>query len=282
MQIQGSFLDIASRFRAVFFDAYGVLKNSAGLLPGALDAVATLKARGVECFVITNDASRSPALLAQAYIHPGLGALFPEERIISSGLLAREYLALKVRQGTVAYLGKEASAFYVESAGLKPVALADLKEQTHVDAVAFLDDEGFDWFAALNRTLNLIRHRTMPVVVANADQSYPARNSDIAIAVGGLAQLVESISGRTFVRFGKPDTQIFSYAFARAREVMPALTKREALMVGDTLATDILGGNKFGFATLLTLSGNTEAEAVQRLIASSGVIPDFICPSIGA
>jgi ribonucleotide monophosphatase NagD (HAD superfamily) len=51
-------------------------------------------------------------------------------------------------------------------------------------------------------------------------------------------------------------------------------------MVGDTLLTDILGGNKFGVKTTLVLSGNTSATDAELEINSSGIIPDYICPSI--
>jgi ribonucleotide monophosphatase NagD (HAD superfamily) len=51
-------------------------------------------------------------------------------------------------------------------------------------------------------------------------------------------------------------------------------------MVGDTLHTDILGGNKFGVSTVLVLSGNTSKRNYEVKINSSGIIPDYICSSI--
>ena len=51
-------------------------------------------------------------------------------------------------------------------------------------------------------------------------------------------------------------------------------------MVGDTLHTDILGGNKFGIDTLLVLSGNTSESEYQTKIKATGVIPDYVSRSI--
>jgi len=71
------------------------------------------------------------------------------------------------------------------------------------------------------------------------------------------------------------------YAF----EQLPAslqIQRNEILMVGDTLHTDILGGNKFGIDTLLVLSGNTSKSSYQTKIRSTGVIPDFVSESIVA
>lgn len=50
-------------------------------------------------------------------------------------------------------------------------------------------------------------------------------------------------------------------------------------MVGDTLHTDILGGNKFGLDTALVLTGNTQAEDAEVRIRSTGIIPTYICVS---
>ena len=51
-------------------------------------------------------------------------------------------------------------------------------------------------------------------------------------------------------------------------------------MVGDTLQTDILGGNKFGIDTCLVLSGNTLAKNVDVAITASGIIPNHLCESV--
>ena len=59
-----SFQSIARKYKAIFFDAYGVLKNSKGLIPGIDETFAFLKDNGIEHYVLTNDASRSPEALA--------------------------------------------------------------------------------------------------------------------------------------------------------------------------------------------------------------------------
>ena len=51
-------------------------------------------------------------------------------------------------------------------------------------------------------------------------------------------------------------------------------------MVGDTLKTDIIGGNKYGIDTCLVLSGNVLEKNAELLINSTGIIPNYICRSI--
>ena len=273
------FATLLDQYKAVFFDAYGVLKNAHGLIPGVDRTIGALLERQKPFYVLTNDASRSPAELAESYARLGLPTV-TADRIVSSGMLAREYLQLKVGHGTVAYLGTDTSAHYIENADLHalPIREVDLDHATDITALVLLDDEGFDWNTDLNKTINLLRLRNIPVVVANTDATYPVSGNRVAVAIGAVADMLERIVGKQFIRFGKPDAQLFMFAYDLLREKI-AIGKNEILMVGDTLKSDILGGNKFGFDTALVLTGNTPAEDVDLRIRATGIIPTYVCES---
>jgi HAD superfamily hydrolase (TIGR01450 family) len=275
-----SFSKIAARYEVILFDAYGVLKNSGGVMPGVLDVLTRFADTGKRMYVVTNDSSRSPEVMARTYEHPKHGSLIGADHHVTSGLLAAEFLRSKVRSGRVAYLGKPSAAYYIESAGLEPVPVSQCAPDAEVRALVLLDDEGFDWQNDLNRALNLLRAQNIPVVVANADPTYPVDTHNVSIAVGSLGDLLERIVHKRFIRFGKPDALMYAYAYAHACMQDASLDKRKVLMVGDTLDTDILGGNKFGIDTVLVLSGNTRRETALREIESTGIIPDYVCESI--
>lgn len=273
------FDSILDQYKVVFFDAFGVLKNYNGLLPGIERTFDLLKEKRKEYYIVTNDASRSPEQLAASYHQLGLTSV-SHKRIISSGMLAKEYLDLKVPGGIVAYLGTRNSAHYIESSGLRtlPVSAINDRNIQEITALLFLDDEGFDWCRDLNKTLNLLRTRTIPVIVANTDYAYPVNENKLAIAIGGVAAMLEIILGREFIHFGKPDSQMFMFAYEQIRKRV-SISKKEILMVGDTLHTDILGGNKFGLDTVLVLTGNTLPQDLTSIIARTGIIPTYICDS---
>jgi HAD superfamily hydrolase (TIGR01450 family) len=275
-----SFSSLVGRYRVIFFDAYGVLKNARGVMQGVHELLSWILRQGKDIYVITNDASRSPTQMAAAYTHPEYGVLIPASRNISSGLLAKDFLRAKVRAGKVAYLGKPSSAFYIESAGLTPVHINTCRSNEEVSAIALLDDEGFDWFRDINLTLNLMRRVNAPVIVANPDLAYPVSDDEVGLAVGSLAAMLERIVGKSFIRFGKPDTMMFSHAFACAHDNLPDLKKSDILMVGDTLETDILGANTFGLDTALVLSGNTRPEQARMMIEAKGITPTYLCESV--
>ena len=274
------FSELAERYPVIFFDAFGVLKNASGILPGSDAVLERLRAQGKDLYIVTNDASRSPEHMAESYVHPEHGALVPAGKILSSGLLASEYLAERIGEGPIAYLGTPASAFFIEQAGLRPIPVAECQEQDAPKALVILDDEGFDWPLALNRSLNLLREFDIPVLVANADLAYPVRGNEVALAAGSLGRMLEAALGRDLLFFGKPEARMFSYVFEQAAEQHPGLQPGDVLMVGDTLETDILGGERFGLDTALVLSGNTPPSRVEQMIAASGIRPTHLCPSI--
>jgi HAD superfamily hydrolase (TIGR01450 family) len=272
-----NFKAVIDKYNVIFFDAFGVIKNYHGLVPGIEKTFEYLAEQKKEYYIVTNDASRSPVQLASSYHKMGLHAITPD-RIVSSGMLTKEYLYLKVKDGMVAYLGTESSAHYIESLGLHPIPVSQVNDSNidEVNALLFLDDEGFDWKDDLNIAINLLRKRNIPAIVANTDHAYPVTVHDVSIAIGGLATMMETIVGKKFIRFGKPDSQMFMFAYDVIREYRP-ISKKEILMVGDTLHTDILGGNKFGLDTVLVLSGNTLPQDVDTQITSTGIVPTYIC-----
>ncbi|MDP9047806.1 MAG: TIGR01459 family HAD-type hydrolase [Bacteroidota bacterium] len=274
-----NFKSIIDRYKIIFFDAFGVIKTYQGLVPGIEKTFSYLEAEKKEYYIVTNDASRSPAQLAETYHRMGLTAITPD-RIVSSGMLTKEYLDLKVKDGIVAYLGTPDSAHYIETSGLHTMPVSEVNSSNidKVNALIFLDDEGFNWFDDLNKAVNILRKRTIPVIVANTDHAYPLSVHDVSIAIGGIASMIENIVGKGFIRFGKPDSQMFMFAYDLIREYR-SVGKQEIVMVGDTLHTDILGGNKFGLDTVLVLTGNTLPGDVDTRITATGIVPTYICDS---
>ncbi|MFN8415094.1 MAG: TIGR01459 family HAD-type hydrolase [Cytophagaceae bacterium] len=273
------FSSILPKYKVIFFDAFGVLKNYKGLVPGIESTFEALEKNGQEYFVVTNDASRSPEQLAASYHKLGFHKI-TADRIISSGMLAKEFIELKVKEGYVAYLGTEHSAHYIQSAGIKTIPVSEINDDNinQVNALVLLDDEGFDWFQDINKAVNLLRKRTIPAIVANTDNTYPLSKHEVAIAIGGIATMLESIVGKRFIRFGKPDSQVFMFAFDMIRATRD-ISKKDILMVGDTLQTDIAGGNNVGLDTALVLTGNTRVDDYETKIKSTGIMPTYICDS---
>jgi glycerol 3-phosphatase-2 len=77
---------------------------------------------------------------------------------------------------------------------------------------------------------------------------------------------------------GKPHPDIFHLALRKAN--YRGIGKR-VLMVGDTLHTDILGGQSMGFDTaLVTGQGASHGLELNSAIAHTGICPDFAVKAI--
>ena len=85
------FRSVIKNYQAVFLDSYGVLKNYNGLIEGAVETIEYIMESGRGFYILTNDASRSPELLAKKFHDVGLEAI-DTEHIISSGMMAKAYL----------------------------------------------------------------------------------------------------------------------------------------------------------------------------------------------
>ena len=188
---QQSFLSLASKFKAVFLDSYGVLKNYNGLIEGVPDTINFLRQSGIAIRVLTNDASRSQQQQAEGFYRLGLTSIESHE-IVTSGMMARQYLQHKILDGKIAYLGTENSAEYILQSGLEHIAIREVQLDAidDISAFVFLDDEGFDWNSDINKTVNLLRRKNIPVIVANSDKLYPVSRNDVSVATGGIAKLV--------------------------------------------------------------------------------------------
>lgn len=280
--IRTQFSAIAASYDVILFDSYGVIKNYNGLIEGTAETLSDLRSQDKRYRILTNDASSSPERLSQKF--EGQGIFIRPHRIVTSGLMAQQFLASQTLFGKILYFGTEASSAYIMRAHQERIAINDYipTMAEEIGCIVFLDDEGYDWKPAITNTLNLLRKRSIPVIVANSDLMYPTSKNEVALGTGGIARLIENIMGYKFIHFGKPDIQMFLFAYNDLKRDDPDLEKSRILMVGDTLETDILGGLKFGVDTALVLSGNTAEKDVDWKIKSTGIVPSYICESIVA
>lgn len=69
--------------------------------------------------------------------------------------------------------------------------------------------------------------------------------------------MLEEASGKKAFSVGKP-----SPVMMRAAIKYLGLEAKETIIIGDTMATDILGGIQLGYTTILTMSGVTTSETI--------------------
>jgi len=262
--------DLADEIDVFFLDAFGVLNVGDSPVPGAVERLEALAALGKQVFVITNSASYSAAHALEKY--RSFGFDFTPQQVISSRNTARAALmtfASHMIWGVVAMPSAD-----LDEIDAKTVLLLDDPETyDEVDGVLFLSSAEWTPARQILLTQSLKKHRR-PVLVANPDLVAP-REYGLSIEPGYYAHELADNTGVKPQFFGKPFAGIFSYGLAQS--AVKDIPKNRIAMVGDTLHTDILGGAAAGIRTvLITDHGLLKDENIPDLIATSGIVPDFI------
>ena len=270
---------LLSDYRVFFIDAYGVLVNTSGALPGATDFLARLRQRSCTVLVLTNDASRLPETCAERYGRFGLN--ISSDDILTSGSLLRDWVQRHGLGGEgCIVLGTSDSVEYARRAGLVP---ADPRDES-ASVLAVCDDDGYPMRDTIDAALTvsfrrLDRGEPMHLVLPNPDLIYPSGERSYGITSGSVALVFEAALAMryprrelSFERLGKPHAPMFAAAMRRADLEDPA----EAVMLGDQLGTDIRGANDFGIPSVLLGSGLTRLETLQ----DSDVQPTWVLPHL--
>jgi HAD superfamily hydrolase (TIGR01457 family) len=222
-------------------DLDGVVYAGEHAIEGAVETLRELDALGVPVAYVTNNASRSPESVAEHLNSFGLSV--DGEQVFGSATAGVALLddELGGRTARVLVVGSDYLRGLVAGAGHEVVESA----AEHPEAVI----QGFDPMVGwkdLAQAAFAVRSGAR-WVATNTDLTIP-RAEGIAPGNGALVEAVSRATGSVPVAAGKPEPVLFRMAAER-------LGGRRPLVVGDRLDTDVLGGNRAGFDTVLVLTG---------------------------
>lgn len=272
-----SLAPLMDHFDAFVFDAFGVLNAGPTVIPGAPQRLADLQARGKAVMVLSNAATASHPSLATKYQRMGFD--LDETTVISSRWLLEQHLRDSRNPGAWGVISpatSEPETLPLPGHAIHPVR-ADITDETldQLDGFIFLSSEGWNETLQDRLTRSLTR-KARPIKVANPDLVAP-RGDLLTLEPGYFSHLAATATGAQLDFFGKPFDRAFEAALTRLQGIAP----ERVLMVGDTLHTDILGGQAAGMSTLLvTDHGALQGMDIDACIQRSGICPDFIAPAI--
>jgi glycerol 3-phosphatase-2 len=251
--------ELISTFDALLADLDGVVYAGPHAIPGAVESLRRLAEIGVGLGYVTNNASRTPAQVAQHLRE--LGAPAEDHQVVSSSQAAAALLASMLPAGApVLITGSAALAQEIELVGLVPVRSAG---ENPVAVVQGFNPE-IGWKDLAEASYVVAGGALW--VATNTDMSIPQARG-IAPGNGTLVAAVAAATGQSPLVAGKPEAPLFHTAAKRLAADRP-------LVVGDRLDTDILGGNNAGYATVAVLTGVDTKESI--LAARARERPDFL------
>jgi NagD protein len=229
-------------------DMDGVLVHGRRPIAGAAEFLDRLRAAGSPFLVLTNNSVYTPGDLSHRLRASGLEV--ERDRIFTSAMATAAFLRSQCPSGGTAFvIGESGLTSVLHAAGF---TLAD----SGVEYVVLGEQQSYD-LDTITRGIQLIAGGAH-FIATNPDASFP-KDSGLAPACGAMAALMERASGVAPFFVGKPNPLMMRTALNHL-----GAHSEDAVMVGDNMATDIIGGVQSGMETVLVLSGVTSSVQVPR------------------
>jgi 4-nitrophenyl phosphatase len=258
-------------------DLDGVLYRGSEPVPGIAAVLATRAARGDDVVYVTNNSM----WYREDYVEriARMGAPVSADQIVSSPRATALYLRdhePSIRH--VLTVGASGMDRELEDAGFRVTRAGDIGELIRGGGVEGTDG-GDGWEAAgrpdavvvgLDPKIDYLRLTVATdciragarFIATNRDPVYPTERA-VRPGAGSIVAAVEAASGVTPVSIGKPEPYLLEEA---ARVV--GRDAREAIMIGDSLVTDIAAAIAVGARSILMLTGVTTRGAVDAAPAN--------------
>ena len=242
--------------KGVIFDVDGVLKFRGQVYPGAIQTVRGMRDKGLVLRFLTNSTLNSRASLAGKL--NGSGFQVSVEEIITASYATAAYLKS---------LNPRSCWVMVEREGLEE--FKEFAQDTQDPEYIVVGDNRsqFD-FDHLNHALRLLMKGAK--LIGMQAELLDNSMGDLELNVGSWVGLLERASGVPTTYIGKPN----SFAFELALQTMH-LSKRQVVMVGDRVETDVRGAHDFGIRSVLVRTGEFAPDHLDETTK-----PDFTIDSI--
>lgn len=253
--------------KAFIFDMDGVLYRGTHVLPGVEELFTTLRLRGTQFLLATNNSMASQ----QAYVERmgRMGVEVEVDQIQTSASVTRDYVRDELPDGSrILIVGMPALAATILDDS--PFILVGDDPDEPIDAVVVGLDLDFT-YKKLHRASDAIRDGAR-FIATNADATLP-HESGVQPGAGSIVVALSTASGVTPVVIGKPQTLMMTRG-VEGLGVLPG----EAVMVGDRLDTDVLAGHNAGLQTVLVLTGVSQRED----LAAAEAMPDYVFADLPA
>lgn len=224
--------------RAVLCDMDGVLVHGSRIIPGASEFLARLRESGRKFLVLTNNSIYTTRDLQARLARTGL-ELAPEE-MYTSALATAQFLDTQRPKGT---------AFVIGETGLTTALYEVGYTQTEHDPDYVVIGETMSYsFERITQAVRLVAAGAR-LIGTNPDVSGPSERG-LVPACGAVIALIRAATGAEAYFVGKPNPVMMRTALRTL-----AAHAAEAMMIGDRMDTDIIGGTEAGMRTALVLSG---------------------------
>jgi HAD superfamily hydrolase (TIGR01450 family) len=230
--------------------------------PGAVEAVAALRAAGRRLAFVTNDARHGEDDFVRKLWRLGFQAA--REEVVTVGGAVQHVLA-ESGHATAFVIGAPALHRHVAEAGLRILNHSDLADRS--DVVVVGGHERFDYAELRDAIQSALRGAE--VWCTSRDATFPMPDGPWP-GTGTIVAAIETAIGPRVRSVGKPEPQLFLTALDRIGD------EGRALVIGDRLDVDFAGARAAGLDAAVVLTGGTTATMARE----ADPAPAFVAPTL--
>lgn len=241
-------------YKAYYFDVDGTLALGDQIIPGVNECLQELRAKKVIVRVLSNDSTSD----REGHVR----------RLAKAGVHVEADEVLTTIEATVSWL-----AFHYPDAVVYPIGAPQLSEgltrhgikisddPKEVDIVIASSDHHLEFKKLQIAFTALYQYKRAFLIATNPDRHGPLPGGGGVPDTGAImAALERSANVKCQEIIGKPNPHLLLSSLADVR-----VPPEDALMVGDTLETDIAVAHNAGTASALTLTGDSDIQDVVAL-----------------
>lgn len=250
--------------KLVILDLDGVVYLGDTLIKGADKVIAKLKERGIKVAYITNACTRSRKGRVEKL--KALGIEADEEEMFPTSYAVAKYISAN-------YPKSKWNVFYIGGNGVgeelskKGISVVDA-EKADIVVVGLDSKMTYEKMARGFRAII----RGADFIATNTDATFPVEDG-LLPGAGALVNFLSFATGKRPTIIGKPNAYLLEIALSEL-----GIEKKDAVIVGDRLETDIALGKNAGIKTVLVLSGVTKKEDLAK--SKKKERPDYVIESV--
>lgn len=250
----------ASASAGFLIDMDGVIYRGERPIRGAAEFITQLQGAQHPFLFLTNNSQRSRRDIQLRLKRMGID--IEEHHIFTCAMATARFLARQHPGGTAYVIGEGGLLNALHRNGY---AIDD----QHPDYVIVGEGKTLS-MEMLEKAVTFVNDGAK-LIATNLDPNCPTARG-MRPGAGAIVRAIEAATGREALALGKPSPITMCEA---AREL--GTPPERTVVIGDTMATDILGGVQLGYTTVLVLSGGTKKSELGQFAYR----PSYVVKSIG-
>ena len=240
------------KVKGILFDIGGVLYVGEQMVPGAVEAIASLQGRYAMRFV-TNSTRRPPETIRNKLTKMGFRV---EPHQLFTALAAARQIVEEAGGKAVTILTEEAEKYF------GPLHCIDTASPFVVVGDA---GENFN-YPRMNRAFRTLMNGARFIAAAK-NRYFKDSDGELSMDAGGFVTALEYAAGVKATVVGKPSPEFFRQALHSMK-----LEPEEVVMVGDDIESDIAGAQGAGIRAVLVKTGKFRPSDLEGKIVPDAVI----------